>query len=117
MFDEFKRFISLFQVGIFRRVFGGPWSHSSVGSHRQSNLSLGPSSPPRERRPLRSVPSVGPQFTVDPEVLAKEYVEKEIKVRTFCVILQLSFFLLIQCLCLFHFETPRSSMCNLVLYL
>jgi len=37
--------------------------------------------PPRERRPLRSVPSAGPQFKVDPEVLVKEYVEKEIKVR------------------------------------
>jgi len=63
-------------------VFGGSnWSNASVGAHRQSNLSLAPTSPPHERRPLRSVPTVGSHFKVDPEVLAKEYVEKETKVR------------------------------------
>ena len=33
-----------------------------------------------ERRPLRSVPTVGSHFKVDPEVLARDYVEKETKV-------------------------------------
>ena len=47
---------------------------------QQSNSSPGPTSPPRERRPLRSVPAIGPHYKVDPEVLAKEYVEKECKV-------------------------------------
>ena len=62
-------------------MFGGsPWSNPSVGSHRHSNLSLAPTSPPHERRPLRSVPTVGSHFKVDPEVLARDYVEKETKV-------------------------------------
>nr|CAB3228843.1 malcavernin [Phallusia mammillata] len=37
------------------------------------------SNPPPERRPLRSVPCSGPQYKVDPDVLVKDFVEKETK--------------------------------------
>ncbi|XP_078487624.1 cerebral cavernous malformations protein 2 homolog [Ciona intestinalis] len=63
--------------GIFRRMFAS--SSSTPDARRQSSLSIGPAYPPRERRPLRSVPVVGKNYKVDPEVLAKQYVEKEIK--------------------------------------
>lgn len=62
-------------MGIFRRILKG-----NPPPTQTPNLSLIPTSPPRERRPLRSVPTVGPQFKVDPEILAKDYVEKECKV-------------------------------------
>ena len=67
-------------------MFGGysSWSLSS-DSQQSSDHSLSSNIPPSERRPLRSVPTVGPHHRVDPEVLAKEFVEKELKVVSFLV--------------------------------
>ncbi|XP_076804934.1 uncharacterized protein LOC143448890 isoform X1 [Clavelina lepadiformis] len=67
------------KVGLFRRMFGGGSLSVTSDTYRQSMMSLGPTVPPRERRPLRSVPTIGSHYKVDPEVLAKEYVEKETK--------------------------------------
>uniref|UniRef100_H2ZD46 PID domain-containing protein n=1 Tax=Ciona savignyi TaxID=51511 RepID=H2ZD46_CIOSA len=62
--------------GIFRRMFT---SQSWSETRRQSSLFLGQNCLARERRPLRSVPTIGSNYKVDPDVLANHYVEKEMK--------------------------------------
>jgi len=64
------------QVGFFRRFFnGGSWSSSENNSAYSQSINT----PPNERRPLRSVPTLSPSQKVNPEVLTKSYVEKELK--------------------------------------
>ena len=63
-------------------MFGGysSWSLSSDSQQSSDSQPLNSQQPLSERRPLRTVPSVGPHHRVDPDVLAKEFVEKELKV-------------------------------------
>ncbi|XP_077976523.1 uncharacterized protein LOC120334390 isoform X1 [Styela clava] len=49
------------------------------GRRRSGHSSSRELYPPTERRPLRSVPLVGPHYRVEPEILVTEFVEKEVK--------------------------------------
>ena len=46
---------------------------------------------PTERRPLRSVPFVGHNYRVEPEILVTEFVEKEAKVSNYVLDLRVMF--------------------------
>jgi len=72
--DENKK-----RKGFFRRFFtSGGWSLTSEARH-QSSYSLAISTPPTERRPLRTHPTVGPSYKINPNVLAKSFVEKQLQ--------------------------------------
>lgn len=62
------------KAGLLKWVFSSNRSSPSDSRRKHSGATL---PPPRERRPLRSVPLVGPHYRVEPETLVTEFVEKE----------------------------------------